>query len=381
MNQLEFRTQLLFSLGANLDTCSELLAYDSSPAPEPIKIPPRFPLPAEPHVEAWEDYEREQAERGAFAVLRSKLVQLNFPVREGISQSEGYQRAVKTGVVDATAGDGLALERPEGLRLLIHPSLAGKIPVIITATRADFVHLMQALVHSNEPKSVPDSMGSCIVSGYNNWDRIRRLRLRWEEENADDPSPARWAAEFRLFIVPNKPLYQDTFIILSSGPYSGVPAGDVNLDEETWLARSLAIRLEHESTHYFSKRIVGVMRNNLLDELIADYCGIVSANGSYRADWFLRFMGLQNFPAYQAGGRLENYRGEPALSDGAFALLQMLVYRSALNLERYDQAHREQLDTAGVQAKFVLALSQLTLEELSSEEAEQFIQWSQERLG
>jgi hypothetical protein len=264
---------------------------------------------------------------------------------------------------------------------MIHPSLAGKIPVIIAATRADFVQLIQSLVHANEPKPIPDSMGSCIVSGYNNWDRIRRLRLRWEEENADDPDPARWAAEFRLFIMPNKPLYQDTFIILSSGPYSAVPAGDLQLDEATWLAHSLTIRLEHECAHYLSKRVVGLMRNNLLDELIADYSGIVSATGSYRADWFLRFMGLHDYPRYQAGGRLENYRGEPALSDGAFTLLQTLVSRAALNLERYDHTHREQLKTPTAQARLLLALSQLTLEELSSEEAEQFIHWSQEQLA
>lgn len=380
MNPTEFRTQLLFSLGANLETCSELLAYNANPLTEPVKVPPRFPLPAEPHVETWEDYDREQTEQGAFAVLQQKLVQLSFPIREGISQTEAYQRAIKTGVVEQGVDGGLKLEQPNALRFIIHPSLAGKIPVIITPTRADFVSLIQALVHFNEPKPIPDSMGSCIVSGYNNWDRIRRLRQRWEEENADDPAPARWAAEFRLFIIPNKPLYQDSFIILSSGPYSHVPATDLQLDEETWLQRSHAIRLEHECSHYLSKRVVGLMRNNPLDELIADYSGIVAANGSYRADWFLRFMGLQDYPHYQAGGRLENYRGEPALSDKAFTLLQTLVHRAALNLERYDHTHQEQLKTPNAQARLLLALAQLTLEELSSEEAEKSIQWGLERL-
>ena len=30
------------------------------------------------------------------------------------------------------------------------------------------------------------------------------------------------------------------------------------------------------------------MRNNILDELVADYMGITAAAGRYRADWFLR---------------------------------------------------------------------------------------------
>lgn len=46
----------------------------------------------------------------------------------------------------------------------------------------------------------------------------------------------------------------------------------------------------------------------MLDELIADYAGIVAAWGRYRADWFLRFVGLEDYPRYREGGRLQNYR-------------------------------------------------------------------------
>lgn len=74
------------------------------------------------------------------------------------------------------------------------------------------------------------------------------------------------------------------------------------------------------------------MRNNMRDELIADYQGIVAANGGrYRADWFLRFIGLEAFPEYRQGGRLQNYRGQPPLSDGAFKILQVLVKDAAEN--------------------------------------------------
>jgi len=68
------------------------------------------------------------------------------------------------------------------------------------------------------------------------------------------------------------------------------------------------------------------MRNNLLDEVIADYFGITAACGRFRADWLLRFFGLESYPRYRAGGRLEHYRGDPPLSDAAFLVLQRLLF-------------------------------------------------------
>jgi AraC-like DNA-binding protein len=94
----------------------------------------------------------------------------------------------------------------------------------------------------------------------------------------------------------------------------------MGLDEQEWLQLSLIIRLEHECIHYLTSRLFNLMRNNLLDELIADYGGIVAACGYYRADWFLRFLGLESFPDYRAGGRLENYHHAITLSDVAKAV-------------------------------------------------------------
>jgi hypothetical protein len=111
------------------------------------------------------------------------------------------------------------------------------------------------------------------------------------------------------------------------------------------------------------------MRNNLLDELIADYRGIVAATGHYRADWFLRFLGLESFPNYREGGRLQNYRGQPPLSDGAFKILQALVKTAVENLERFDAEYAGELITLNNQPLMLVALTYLTLEELASKEA------------
>ena len=91
------------------------------------------------------------------------------------------------------------------------------------------------------------------------------------------------------------------------------------------------------------------MRNNLLDELIADYRGIVASSGCYRADWFLRFLGLESFPHYREGGRLQNYRGQPTLSDGAFKILQALVKAAAENLQHFDAEYASELKTVASQ--------------------------------
>nr|WP_194085697.1 hypothetical protein [Methylomusa anaerophila] len=110
------------------------------------------------------------------------------------------------------------------------------------------------------------------------------------------------------------------------------------------------------------------MRNNILDELIADYIGIVAA-GHYEAGWFLRFTGLENYPLYRDGGRLEIYRGNPSLSDEAFRVLQTLVKRAAENLARFDRENRMHLHKPAGQTALLAALTRLTLEELAGEEA------------
>jgi hypothetical protein len=243
---------------------------------------------------------------------------------------------------------------------------------MITGHRQDFVALVQALTKRNEPEPIPLSMGACIVTNYNNWDRINQLRRQWQAANPENVSDAGWATELRWGIIPYKHLYRDTFIILSDGPYSGLSANEMGLSKEAWAELSLTIRLEHECAHYFTHRVAQSMRNRLLDELIADYRGIVAANGRYRADWFLRFMGLEAYPAYREGGRLQNYRGHPSLSDEAFEILKTLVVYAAQNLERFHRHHVQQPQTETAQAQLLVALTQLTFEEFATKQFGEF---------
>jgi hypothetical protein len=265
------------------------------------------------------------------------------------------------------------LQQPDQLTLFIHPSLAGAIPILVVNQREDFVALVQALTRRNEPQPVPDSMGACIVTGFNNWDRIRQYRQQWATAHPTTATESDWAAEWQRLVL-QKSLYQDRFIMLSTGPYSAVAAATMGVAESEWQRLSAMIRLEHECTHYLTYRVLGSMRNHLLDELIADYRGIVAATGRYQADWFLRFIGLEAFPHYREGGRLQNYRGQPPLSDGAFQVLGALVQAAARQLERFDHQFRSELRSPQQEALVTIALTQLTLEELASEAGDRLLQ-------
>jgi hypothetical protein len=366
---LNSRSQILSELGATPEEITELLAYNQNIFNYTNLSNRTFPLGSEPHITAWKHYHSQTQTLGAFTVLRSALVQLQFPIQAGISETENYRVATRKehptdSMIEST---GLELQKPEALQLVIHPSLAGEIPVLIAGCRADFISLVQALTKRNEPVTISDSMGAIIIGGYNNWERICHYRQEWKAQQEQPATEADWKAEFQR-LIPQKHLYQDCFIILSQGNYSAVAATELGLDEDEWLELSLKIRLEHECCHYFTRRVFGSMRNNMLDELIADYQGIVSVNnGRYRADWFLRFVGLEAFPHYRQGGRLENYRGNAPLSDGAFKILQVLVKQAAENLERFNVSYTDELKLSENQAQLLTVLIACTLEDLASQ--------------
>jgi len=205
-----------------------------------------------------------------------------------------------------------------------------------------------------------------MVSGYPNADRMRRLKTDWLASHPD-ATELDWRIAFQSFRL-RKGQCLDRFMLASTAPYSGVPGAQLGLDAVTWKRLSLAIRIEHEAVHYFTRRVFGSMQNRLLDELIADYAGLVHATGRYRADWALRFLGLEAFPAYRRGARLEYYRGDPPLGASAFRVLQRLVKRATHNLEAYDRGRRTTLRPAG-RLRTVVALTRLTVEDLAAIDA------------
>ena len=145
---------------------------------------------------------------GAFASLKQRLPQLRFPIQDGISRTDAYRAATRKGEPTSAMAEatGLKLKRPDLLTLTLHPSRAGHVPLLTTGHRDDFVSLVQALTLRNEPVPVPHSQGACTVTGYNNWDRVRRLRETWLKEHPSDDPETGWQFAFQWEIIPNKDL-------------------------------------------------------------------------------------------------------------------------------------------------------------------------------
>lgn len=352
------RSSILRAHGATDANIAEILAYNEGRFPQALLSQSAFPFQDEMFVEAWQEYLSVAEKSGVFNVLQQRLPQLNFPIKAGISRSEDYINATRRGK-PVQSSLSLALEAPDDLALLIHPTAVGSIPVLIASCRADFVTLVRALSGRNEPIDVPDSMGASTVVGFNNWDRIHQFRARWQQENLGKS----WNQYFPEFIK-NRELYEDRFIILSGGSYSDVNGEQFGFDREEWLGISFKIRLEHECAHYFMLRALGSIKNNLFDEVIADYAGIKLANQKhYKADWFLTFMGLEGYPVYRHGGRLQNYTSE--LSEPAVEVLHSLVATASERIEQFSEGLKENHSLGDE----LLVLCSMTLEQLAAESA------------
>ncbi|MCG6961839.1 MAG: hypothetical protein LJE95_01060 [Acidobacteria bacterium] len=365
----EWRRSVLEDAGARGGEIEELLGHSAAGEwwrTRPSAVP-EFPLDDEPHAVDWLLYEEEARARGAWTVLQERLIQLRFPIREGMSQDQRYRAATLRGVEPFPAGPGAEIEAPDELSVEVYGTLAGRVPILATGNRRDFETLVQALTARNEPWPVPVAMGACLVNGLNNWNRIHSYRRRWQSAGPDREGEGAWKEEFRR-LIPRKELYQDRLIILSKGRYSGVAGDEVGEAEERWLERSMSIRREHECTHFLALRLFGALRHDVLEELVADFVGIVRTYGTYKPGLALRFLGLERFPEFREGGRLEVYRGEPPLSDGAFKALQELVRRGVANLARLAEAHAGKLASEQELGRLVVAMTLLACEELAAED-------------
>lgn len=269
-------------------------------------------LSDEPFAAVWEEYVRRAKTDGVFDVLREALHPLRFSIREGVSQTDAYRAATRRGDLaelrrQVQRTGALRLAAPDQLRLRLHPTPAGRVPVLTVPAREDFVSIVRALVHRNEPAAVPETMGAVLVGGLTNWDRVRRYRAHWRQAGATGT----WAAAFRR-LAADRRLYQDRLVILSVGPYAGVRSGVA--DDLEWIRLSHEIRREHECAHVYCKRALGALRSHPLDEAVADLYGVWRAMGHVDPDLVLRLLGVGPGGAPVENGRLWNYRGDRSVA-------------------------------------------------------------------
>lgn len=366
---------MLVGLGGSPAAVDHVLAYCEGFDSAAIGSAPPLPLEAEPHLLDWRAYLAGAGE-DPFGLLQEKLPQLNVPIREGVSATEAYARVARRGepFAEEAFGGRLRLARPQAFRFYVHEHPAGALPVLATSERQDFETLWQALACRSEPRPVGSAVNAQMIAGFINWDRVKRYREEWSRKSGGSLG---WPQEMSRVATFEPERFFDRMMLVCLNPYSGVPVGELglDLDEPAWLERSMALRVEHEFTHYATKRLCGQMRLNLLDEMIADCMGATFALGTFRRDWALRFLGLEAWPQVRPEGRVHTYRGE--LEGEAFALLGKLTVAAAAGLE----AVTDRFYAPSERGRFLLALMTLTLELLASENAISFFASAWERTG
>ncbi|WP_281635188.1 DUF7005 family protein [Flavobacterium marginilacus] len=321
------------------------------------------PLVDEIDLEYWGGISKRITEgKTVFNELKKSYPQLNFPIEIGIEKTEIYKDIVLRGKTEnINLPFSLKLNDSKNIAFKVHKSIAGKIPIVTIPNKEDFTTIIQSLLYKNNPKDVPQSMGAVLINGINNRERLTILKNDWLAANTSE----NWVEEFSCNVLPNKSSYKDKLIILSTKPYSNVTAKQLGLTENLWLSYSISIREEHECTHLYTLKKYGVASNNLHDELIADYIGIIKTIGRYNKSWMLLFMGLENYPKYRKGARLENYISDNKLSQVDFKQLIKLIKIAIENISIFDKIQgklRSNID----QMCRIDTLCETSLQELSS---------------
>ena len=242
----------------------------------------------------------------AIADYTWKYPQLTLPVREGMSKSEEYISIVRKGILPADPVFSL----PESgvAEQIIVDTPVGETEVLYLSDREIFEYFVRVLGYRCEPVPIPASTGAILISGINNWRKIKAHQQEYLLAGGKD-----WAEEFRQFTsVPEN--FKETVILLSRGNYSALCAQDAGMEEEEWLEKSRSIRTYHELSHFVSRKLFLPNKEVLRDEVVADSVGIVAAFGYYDSLLAKKVLGIEG-DTYREGGRLENYVDREQLSE------------------------------------------------------------------
>jgi len=299
----------------------------SSAAAQPV------PMDDAPHIASWARMLDADQSKCSADILLDTIVELRAPIGPDVHAGPGYRAATRSGAPLTRPSARDVFVEPDGLSVVLHETDVGRVPVIQCRARADFVRIVRSVLHQNAPVEIPTSMGACLVAGYVNW---RRVRTALSDDGiwCDLQAPVSATALQRLRTESHR--FRDTYVVLSEGSYSDVPASAMGLDASKWHGLSTQLRLEHEAAHYVCRRALGEMRNALLDELAADYAAITITTGSFDATWLRRFMGVDQYPRFRAGGRLENYGRTDLRTPQGFAALQRMTLDASISLEKFD---------------------------------------------
>lgn len=234
--------------------------------------------------------------------LAERFPQLYLKPEHGVSKSELYRAIVGKGQC-FTGSLSHFIGSPEDSHTL-EATPAGSVEAVFLKNREDFLCFYRIMACRCEPVSVPATMGSSFISGFNDWSKIRAHMSRYIGEGGKDTE-----GEFKRFTsVPAN--YKGTLLLLSDGPYSALPPEHTPYSPEEWLRISRDIRMFHEITHFVCRRLYPDKKQPVWDELLADCMGLLFAVGKYDILLAQAFLGIRS--GCYVGGRLENYlEGKP----------------------------------------------------------------------
>lgn len=269
----------------------------------------RLPLPDESHIASWRDWLEE--EDVTTARLAERLPQLMFGIHEGLSQTPEYKRAILSAELDDLPESAF---KPNGsIEILIEQHWAGHLPVIRVTDRSDFEYLFASLANRGEPINISPQVHASMIAGLISPGRLAEARRAWEEGSLQaDPLVAgctSWGEAMQALDKRDRTRFRERILITHDVEYAGLRPEDVDadLDEGDWLHKSQVIRLEHEFTHYATRRMFDNMRLNLHDELVADCMGFTTAFDRFDSSLFLRGLGIDESLQPRDGGRVWMY--------------------------------------------------------------------------
>ena len=297
-----------------------------------------LPLENLPELDWWQELGRcsdNGSARGLqlLKTLERSLPQLLLPQVDGISGSELYKALVLRGeAIDnkklSAAGPKVCWHEPDALTFWIAYHPCGAMPVLQTPSWNDFVQLVRALAHRSEPQQLADGVHAQAISGLIHWGLIQRFGRQSRAQ----------------------------LIVLHEAPYGSVPVEQVsgNLTAREWLDVSTTLRLEHELTHLATKRLLGEMRLNLLDELIADCMGMIAALGRFDVNLFGRCLGIENddgrwITYTRELGKPESHKALALVMERGLEIEQMLTHHTKLlspkfSMQRLQWLCKQRLD-------------------------------------
>ena len=128
MSDLNYHDRVLAAARAKPAEIDELREYSQNQFQFWHENGEKIPLLDEPHLSIWQSYCDEAKLIGVKQALKKRLVQLNFTIEAGISQTPAYREATRKGRWSASQ-TGVKFQAE--LELCIESTMVGKIPVII----------------------------------------------------------------------------------------------------------------------------------------------------------------------------------------------------------------------------------------------------------